>query len=54
MVKLRGQEPVSRSLLNLCLNLRDFEVIILVSNTTCFESKSLFIYQNATNKLGIK
>ena len=33
------------------LNLRNFEVI-LVSNTLCFESKTLLIYQNATFQLG--
>ena len=43
------QGPVSRSPLNLRLNLRDFEVIILVSNTICFESKTLLMYQIATN-----
>ena len=38
---LRVQGFVSRSLLNLRLNLRDFEIVILVLNTICFESKTL-------------
>ena len=44
--------PVPQSLLNLRLNSRDFEVIILVSNTICLGSKTLLMYQNATNQLG--
>ena len=38
--------------LKLRLNLRNFEVIILVSNIICFESKTLLMYQNSTNWLG--
>ena len=31
------------------LNLRNFEVIVLVSNNICFESKTVLMYQDATN-----
>ena len=50
-----GQGPGSQSLLNLRFNLhyiRVSEVIILVSSTIWFESKTLSMHQNATNYLG--
>ena len=52
LIRKKHCTPVSRSLLKLRLNLRNFEVIILVSNIICFESKTLLMYQNSTNWLG--
>ena len=46
---IKGQGPISRSLRNLLLKLRDFEAITVVSNTICLGSKTSLMYQNATN-----
>ena len=35
-----------------CIEEMDFEVIILVLNTICCKSKTLFMYQNASKLVG--